>query len=209
MLLSFVVLYNARTYRNEYLKQSNEFSKKYKCEYLTPCFKNLTYTYNANNQIDEITLSQSELFLSFDSKDGNDTVSGNKNGVKFSFGDITLKCNKSELFWNIVILDKAILNLILIFYLIYLGLVYIFKFLRSSKNAFSKNKFKGLLFIADFNKTISSKTFIISSKKAPKATKNLKLITLDNSVFNNSVFNDKFRVYSNDVQNTMYLLSQP
>lgn len=60
---------------------------------------------------------------------------------------------------------------------------------------------KGILFYADFNKRIKSSTFILQNVK-PQNMQNLKTITMDDSEFN-----DKFKVYSSDAQNAMYILS--
>ncbi|MDA3048842.1 DUF3137 domain-containing protein [Campylobacter sp. JMF_02 ED1] len=60
----------------------------------------------------------------------------------------------------------------------------------------------GIFFYATFNKKINSKTFIFPINRNSDNTKNLKQITMDNSEFN-----AKFSVYSNDLQNAMYILS--
>lgn len=58
---------------------------------------------------------------------------------------------------------------------------------------------KGILFYADFNKKINSATFILQGSAY---IENFNRITMDDSEFN-----DKFKVYSSDAQNAMYILS--
>lgn len=56
-------------------------------------------------------------------------------------------------------------------------------------------------FRADFNKTITSKTFIMSNRK-PKSNIKLKKVLTDNYEFNKN-----FKIYTDDIINAMYILS--
>lgn len=58
----------------------------------------------------------------------------------------------------------------------------------------------GIFFYAKFNKKIKSPILVLTNKK--QVVKNLKKITMDDSEFN-----AKFSVYSNNLQNAMYILS--
>ena len=60
----------------------------------------------------------------------------------------------------------------------------------------------GIFFYATFNKKINSKTFILTKNIVSDSIEKLKQITMDDSEFNS-----KFSVYSNDLQNAMYILS--
>lgn len=57
--------------------------------------------------------------------------------------------------------------------------------------------FRGIFFMADFSKNINSNTYILSKK-----SKNLPKIPMDNVLFNSS-----FNVYSDNIQNAMYLIT--
>ncbi|MBQ9293143.1 MAG: DUF3137 domain-containing protein [Campylobacter sp.] len=60
----------------------------------------------------------------------------------------------------------------------------------------------GIFFHATFNKNINSTTFVVSKETVCDNAKKFKKITMDDSEFN-----AKFSVYSNDLQNAMYILS--
>ncbi|MDA3085518.1 MULTISPECIES: DUF3137 domain-containing protein [unclassified Campylobacter] len=60
----------------------------------------------------------------------------------------------------------------------------------------------GIFFHANFNKNINSTTFVVSKETVCDNAKKFKKITMDDSEFNS-----KFSVYSNDLQNAMYILS--
>ena len=60
----------------------------------------------------------------------------------------------------------------------------------------------GIFFHAVFNKKVNSKTVILTKNRASDSIDKLKRIKMDDSEFNS-----KFSVYSNDLQNAMYILS--
>ncbi|MBP3206881.1 MAG: DUF3137 domain-containing protein [Campylobacter sp.] len=60
----------------------------------------------------------------------------------------------------------------------------------------------GVFFYAEFNKNINSTTFIKSKDSKIKNIRNLQKIIMDNTEFN-----DIFDIYSNDIQNAMYIFS--
>ncbi|PSM53030.1 DUF3137 domain-containing membrane protein [Campylobacter blaseri] len=144
--------------------QSKEFRKAFKQMYLAPYIKKLGYSYINYSHVNAVYLVKSRLFPSFSNQYGDDQISGNKNGVLFTFSDIYLEDRDDT-------------------HKIYLKL------------------FQGLFFMANFNKNISSNTFVMQGNK-PRQMNGLSLINMDNPIFNT-----KFQVYSDNIQNAMYILS--
>ncbi|WP_172197416.1 DUF3137 domain-containing protein [Campylobacter sp. RM16188] len=114
---------------------------------------------------------QSRLFFSITEQFGNDLVSGEIDGVKFGFSDLNLIGKDS--FFNPVTMEQESVEV---------------------------RFFKGLFFVASFNKKIESKTFVLSGGKPDEPS--AKEIIVDNAEFN-----ELFKVYTTDIQNAMYILT--
>lgn len=69
----------------------------------------------------------------------------------------------------------------------------------SGKSAHIVTIFKGILFIAEFNKFFTSHTFVVQSAYANHEGKQIKT--------DNSEFNKRFNIYTNDTINAFYILS--
>ncbi|GKH59676.1 DUF3137 domain-containing protein [Campylobacter ureolyticus] len=159
--------------------KSKDFNKEFKNYFLKPYLENKGFIYKPYYGVEKIDLIRSRLFREFDYENGDDTISGEINGVKFYFGDIVLKNLKQEKDSYSFLVETLI-------------------------PAYHSRKrtdivFKGIFFKADFNKFIDSSTFIMSFG-TPKG--NLKKIKVDNALFN-----EKFRVFSDDIQNAFYILT--
>lgn len=74
--------------------------------------------------------------------------------------------------------------------------------LRDDSKNNNANELWGIFFYAKFNKQTNSELFVVSKNTEALNIKKFKKITMDNSEFN-----AKFSVYSNDMQNAMYILS--
>ncbi|WP_297573281.1 DUF3137 domain-containing protein [uncultured Campylobacter sp.] len=165
--------------------KSKDFNKEFKNYFLKPYLENKGFVYKPYYGVETVDLIRSRLFREFDYENGDDTVSGeiksikNGNGVKFYFGDIVLKNLKQEKDSYSFLAETLI------------------PAYRSRKR--TDIIFKGIFFKADFNKFIDSSTFIMSFG-APKG--NLKEIKVDNVLFN-----EKFKVFSDDIQNAFYILT--
>lgn len=165
--------------------KSKDFNKEFKNYFLKPYLEKKGFIYKPYYSVEKIDLIRSRLFREFDYENGDDTVSGeiksikNGNGVKFYFGDIVLKNLKQEKDSYSFLAETLI------------------PAYRSRKR--TDIIFKGIFFKADFNKFIDSSTFIMSFG-TPKG--NLKEIKVDNVLFN-----EKFRVFSDDIQNAFYILT--
>ena len=175
------------------IQLSKPFSQTFKKEYLKEYIKKQGYYYNMYENLDAVDIIRSRLFKPFTHQRGNDYISGIKNGVLFKFSDIILE-NKLNPYTDIEDHLMEITQSIVIF------IQTILKFFKFKYNDGKVHKFTGILFIADFNKNINSKTFVMETK-TPRV-RNLQLIKMDNPKFN-----EKFKVYSDDIQNAMYLLS--
>ncbi|CZE46181.1 DUF3137 domain-containing protein [Campylobacter geochelonis] len=171
------------------LKESEEFRNKFKEKYLSEYIKNLGYSYYIYSHVNAVYLIKSGLFPAFSRQKGNDEIKGEKNGVIFSFSDIILEDLEEESSYNenyFKLAKKA-------------------NFINTFKKGFGENDYiklyEGLFFMADFNKNITSKTFVMQNRE-PRIKRGLESIKMDNPLFNT-----KFRVYSDDIQNAMYILS--
>lgn len=173
LILSLVITYIF--YHNLFFyfakKEKSEFAKKYKKFYLESYFNSLGFKYEMNNHINLFYIMQSRLFFSITEQFGNDLVSGEIDGVKFSFSD--LKLIGKDSFFNPVTMEQESVEV---------------------------SFFKGIFFMADFNKKIESKTFVLAKGKPhdPLAKR---------FIVDNAEFNELFRVYTTDIQNAMYILS--
>ncbi len=76
--------------------KSKDFNKEFKNYFLKPYLENKGFIYKPYYGVEKIDLIRSRLFREFDYENGDDTISGEINGVKFYFGDIVLKNLKQE-----------------------------------------------------------------------------------------------------------------
>ncbi|MCR8685416.1 DUF3137 domain-containing protein [Campylobacter ureolyticus] len=184
--LIFLIYGFKREYLNLMDKRAKVFRSLYKEKYLFPYLKNKNINYKMNAYINTTDIVRSRLFKSFTHQRGNDMITGEIEDVRFSFSDLILEKKKDITFEN----DMRLWAInFLINYFSY-------RYERDKTHLFT-----GILFIADFNKNIKSNTFIMSHY-TPRDKKGLSLITLDNPIFN-----DKFKVFSDDIQNAFYLLT--
>lgn len=152
-------------------QEKHEFARKYKKFYLESYLNSLGFNYDMHSHVNLFYIMQSRLFFIITKDYGNDLVSGEIDGVKFSFSDLTLEGKDS--FVNPITGesdDRALMF------------------------------FKGLFFVASFNKKIDSKTFVLSHGKPDEPS--AKEIIVDNAEFN-----ELFKVYTTDIQNAMYILT--
>ena len=189
IIISFLI-FLIYGFRREYLnlvdKRARVFRSLYREKYLLPYLKYKGINYKMNAYINATDIIRSGLFEPFSHQRGNDMITGEINGVSFSFSDLVLEDKKET--------DNEIdLRLWAIRFLIN---YFSYRYERDKTHLFT-----GILFIADFNKNIKSNTFIMSHH-APRDKKGLSLITLDNPKFN-----EKFKVFSDDIQNAFYLLT--
>ncbi|MDO5046396.1 DUF3137 domain-containing protein [Campylobacter sp.] len=169
LFLTYVVYDNLFFYFAK--QEKHEFAKKYKKFYLESYLGSLGFSYDMHSYVNLFYIMQSRLFFIITSQHGNDLVSGEIEGVKFSFSDLRLVGKDS--FVNPITGesdDRALMF------------------------------FKGLFFMASFNKKIESKTFVLSRGKPGEPM--AKEIIVDNVEFN-----ELFKVYTTDIQNAMYILS--
>ncbi|MSN96245.1 DUF3137 domain-containing protein [Campylobacter sp. FMV-PI01] len=196
LFLFFIIMFifiHKRDIKNKKIKLSKPFRQKFKNEYLRNYIKNKGHYYNMYHNIDAVDMIRSGLFKPFTNQKGNDYISGMKNGVMFKFSDILLE-DKLNLYENLKDFFDDLFHFFITFIQIILNF---FKFKYDDKKI---HNFTGLFFVADFNKNINSKTLVMQSGY-PRFN-DVSLIKMDSVEFNS-----KFRVYSDDIQNAMYLLS--
>lgn len=182
-LIFLSVFFMLSTSKQLKANRCEEFNKEFKNYFIKPYLEEKGFVYKPYYGVETVDLIRSRLFSSFNYQNGDDTISGeiknieNGNGVKFYFGDIVLK--------NIEENEYSLLG-----------------YIQTPENRKKNSQdiiFQGIFFKADFNKFIDSNTFIMSFG-APKG--NLKKIKVDNALFN-----EKFRIFSDDLQNAFYILT--
>lgn len=174
-----------RTYENLVHKKSANFRNMYKEMYLMPYLLEKNIKYQMIGHINAVDIIKSRIFPRFSHQSGNDMIIGEKNGVNFIFSDLILedKNDVSDMDYR--------------FY----ALIFILKYLSFRYENLKEHLFTGIFFIADFNKNIGSNTFVMQ-KSRPRESANLSIVKMDNEIFNT-----KFKVYTDNIQNAFYLLS--
>uniref|UniRef100_UPI0026EF662E DUF3137 domain-containing protein n=1 Tax=Campylobacter ureolyticus TaxID=827 RepID=UPI0026EF662E len=168
---------------------SLKFRQNFKEFYLKPFIEKKGFKYEMKRHIKADIIEHCGLFPMFNDEGGNDLISGEINGVKFKFSDIILQD---------YIEPPEVEGKISMFYY---SLSYLFYSKNFRYEDWKLHKYTGLFFVADFNKTITSKTFIMSNRK-PKSSIKLKKVLTDNYEFNKN-----FKIYTDDIINAMYILS--
>ena len=168
---------------------SLKFRQNFKEFYLKPFIEKKGFKYDMKRHIKADIIERCGLFPMFNDEGGNDLISGEINGVKFKFSDIILQD---------YIKPPEVEDKISMFYY---SLSYLFYSKNFRYEDWRLHKYTGLFFVADFNKTITSKTFIMSNRK-PKSSIKLKKVLTDNYEFNKN-----FKIYTDDIINAMYILS--
>lgn len=184
VLVVLAIFFLFSTSKDLKTNKCKEFNEAFKNYFIKPYLEKKGFIYKPYFDIQTLDLIRSRLFREFNYQNGDDTVSGeiksmkNDSGVKFYFADIILKNTKK---------DDGAQNLVGAFIPAY------------RKRKSTDIIFKGIFFKASFNKFIDSSTFIMSFG-TPKG--NLKKIKVDNALFN-----EKFKVFSDDIQNAFYILT--
>ncbi|MCZ6135331.1 DUF3137 domain-containing protein [Campylobacter ureolyticus] len=184
-----LILFYLRYLKNYKRLVSLEFRQNFKEFYLKPFIEKKGFKYEMKRHIKADIIKHCGLFPMFNDEGGNDLISGKINGVKFKFSDIILQD---------YIEPPEVEGKISMFYY---SLSYLFYSKNFRYEDWRLHKYTGLFFVADFNKTITSNTYIMSNK-APKSDKKLQKILTDNYEFNKN-----FKIYTDDIINAMYILS--
>lgn len=178
----FYIFYSV-TFKNLKEKGSKEFRDKYKNMYIAPYVKKLGFKYDVWGFVNATDIITSRIFPSFSFQNGNDKISGDIDGVHFEFSDLILQDESTRNGEN----DE------------------IFNWMLGRSDGYDyrvkDTLFKGIFFVADFFKRINSHTLVVSNPSSA-GTEGLNKINMDNTEFNREFF-----VFSDDLQNAMYILS--
>lgn len=181
-MIIFFVFYSI-AFKNFKEKGNKEFRVKYKNMYIMPYVKKLGFKYDVWGFVNATDIITSRIFPSFSFQNGNDKISGDIDGVHFEFSDLILQDESTRNGEN----DE------------------IFNWMLGRSNGYDyrvkDTLFKGIFFVADFFKRINSHTLVVSNPSSA-GTEGLNKINMDNTEFNREFF-----VFSDDLQNAMYILS--
>lgn len=181
-MIIFFVFYSI-AFKNFKEKGNKEFRVKYKNMYITPYVKKLGFKYDVWGFVNATDIITSRIFPSFSFQNGNDKISGDIDGVHFEFSDLILQDESTRNGEN----DE------------------IFNWMLGRSDGYDyrvkDTLFKGIFFVADFFKRINSHTLVVSNPNSAR-TEGLNKINMDNAEFNREFF-----VFSDDLQNAMYILS--
>ena len=148
-----------------------------------PYVKKLGFKYDVWGFVNATDIITSRIFPSFSFQNGNDKISGDIDGVHFEFSDLILQDESTRNGEN----DE------------------IFNWMLGRSDGYDyrvkDTLFKGIFFVADFFKRINSHTLVVSNPSSA-GTEGLNKINMDNTEFNREFF-----VFSDDLQNAMYILS--
>lgn len=178
----FYIFYSI-AFKNFKEKGNKEFRVKYKNMYIMPYVKKLGFKYDVWGFVNATDIITSRIFPSFSFQNGNDKISGDIDGVHFEFSDLILQDESTRNGEN----DE------------------IFNWMLGRSDGYDyrvkDTLFKGIFFVADFFKRINSHTLVVSNQSSAR-TEGLNKINMDNTEFNREFF-----VFSDDLQNAMYILS--
>lgn len=178
----FYIFYSI-AFKNFKEKGNKEFRVKYKNMYIAPYVKKLGFKYDVWGFVNATDIITSRIFPSFSFQNGNDKISGDIDGVHFEFSDLILQDESTRNGEN----DE------------------IFNWMLGRSDGYDyrvkDTLFKGIFFVADFFKRINSHTLVVSNPSSA-GTEGLNKINMDNTEFNREFF-----VFSDDLQNAMYILS--
>lgn len=181
-MIIFFVFYSI-AFKNFKEKGNKEFRVKYKNMYIMPYVKKLGFKYDVWGFVNATDIITSRIFPSFSFQNGNDKISGDIDGVHFEFSDLILQDESTRNGEN----DE------------------IFNWMLGRSDGYDyrvkDTLFKGIFFVADFFKRINSHTLVVSNPSSA-GTEGLNKINMDNTEFNREFF-----VFSDDLQNAMYILS--
>ena len=181
-MIIFFVFYSI-AFKNFKEKGNKEFRVKYKNMYIAPYVKKLGFKYDVWGFVNATDIITSRIFPSFSFQNGNDKISGDIDGVHFEFSDLILQDESTRNGEN----DE------------------IFNWMLGRSDGYDyrvkDTLFKGIFFVADFFKRINSHTLVVSNPSSA-GTEGLNKINMDNTEFNREFF-----VFSDDLQNAMYILS--
>ncbi|MCI6641102.1 MULTISPECIES: DUF3137 domain-containing protein [Campylobacter] len=181
-MIIFFVFYSI-AFKNFKEKGNREFRVKYKNMYIAPYVKKLGFKYDVWGFVNATDIITSRIFPSFSFQNGNDKISGDIDGVHFEFSDLILQDESTRNGEN----DE------------------IFNWMLGRSDGYDyrvkDTLFKGIFFVADFFKRINSHTLVVSNPSSA-GTEGLNKINMDNTEFNREFF-----VFSDDLQNAMYILS--
>lgn len=147
---------------------TSDFNKDFKLIAIQKVIESFGLTYESENFIKYSKFTTPNIYLKPDTYSGNDLVYGSYNGVDFEFSDVFLQKRVQRV-------DEK-------------GKVYVSY----------ETIFRGICFIANFNKNFTSTTYALSRNRN---------VSFFKIIMDNSEFEKEFNVYSSDKINAFYILT--